>query len=58
MAAINMSVCAVMSRFNHVSFSYTPEKEVLHDISFYAKPGQKIALVGSTRLVKLLLLIC
>ena len=35
-------------RFNHVSFSYTPEKEVLHDISFYAKPGQKIALVGST----------
>lgn len=35
-------------RFNHVSFSYTPEKEVLHDVSFYAKPGQKIALVGST----------
>lgn len=35
-------------RFNHVFFSYTPEKEVLHDVSFYAKPGQKIALVGST----------
>ena len=35
-------------RFKNVSFSYVPEKEVLHDVSFYAKPGQKIALVGST----------
>lgn len=35
-------------RFNDVSFSYVPEKEVLHHVSFYAKPGQKIALVGST----------
>ena len=31
-----------------VSFGYTPEKTVLHDISLYAKPGQKIAFVGST----------
>lgn len=35
-------------RFNDVSFFYVPEKEVLHHVSFYAKPGQKIALVGST----------
>ena len=35
-------------RFSHVDFSYVPEKQVLSDISFYAKPGQKIALVGST----------
>lgn len=32
----------------HVSFGYTPDVTVLHDISFYAKPGQKIAFVGST----------
>jgi len=31
-----------------VSFGYTPEVTVLHDISLYAKPGQKIAFVGST----------
>ena len=35
-------------RFEHVYFSYVPEKEVLHDVSFFAEPGQKIALVGST----------
>ena len=34
--------------FDHVSFSYVPEKEVLTDINIHAKPGQKIALVGST----------
>ena len=33
---------------DHVSFGYVPEKTVLHDISLYAKPGQKIAFVGST----------
>ena len=32
----------------NVDFGYVPEKEVLHDISLYAKPGQKIAFVGST----------
>ncbi len=31
-----------------VSFGYVPEKNVLKDISLYAKPGQKIAFVGST----------
>ncbi|MBQ6582650.1 MAG: ABC transporter ATP-binding protein, partial [Mogibacterium sp.] len=35
-------------RMEHVDFGYVPEKEVLHDISLYAKPGQKIAFVGST----------
>ena len=35
-------------RMNHVHFSYVPEKEVLHDITLYAKPGQKVAFVGST----------
>lgn len=33
---------------DHVSFGYQPGVTVLHDISLYAKPGQKIAFVGST----------
>ena len=33
---------------NNVSFGYIPEKTVLKNISLYAKPGQKIAFVGST----------
>ena len=35
-------------RFHDVTFGYTEEKTVLHNISLYAKPGQKIAFVGST----------
>ena len=35
-------------RFNDVVFGYVPEKKVLNKISLYAKPGQKIAFVGST----------
>lgn len=35
-------------RFYNVDFSYNEEKQVLHDISLYAKPGQKVAFVGST----------
>ena len=35
-------------RFNDVCFGYVPNKEVLHHINVYAKPGQKIAFVGST----------
>lgn len=34
--------------FDHVDFGYDDSKMVLHDIKMYAKPGQKIALVGST----------
>lgn len=32
----------------NVDFGYEPGKEVLHDVSLYAKPGQKIAFVGAT----------
>ena len=35
-------------KFEHVTFGYVPEKTVLKDLSLYAKPGQKIAFVGST----------
>ena len=35
-------------RFFDVDFAYTPDKPILHDITLYAKPGQKIAFVGST----------
>ena len=35
-------------RFDHVTFGYEPGQVILHDISLYAKPGQKIAFVGST----------
>ena len=35
-------------RFDHVTFGYDPDKVVLHDISLFAEPGQKIAFVGST----------
>ena len=34
--------------FENVDFSYVPEKQVLKNINLYAKPGQKIAFVGST----------
>ena len=34
--------------FENVTFGYVPEKTVLHDISLFAKPGEKIAFVGST----------
>ncbi len=33
---------------DHVTFGYNPDKVILKDISLYAKPGQKIAFVGST----------
>ena len=35
-------------RFDHVTFGYEPGQEILRGISLYAKPGQKIAFVGST----------
>ena len=34
--------------FDHVDFGYDDSRMILHDISLYAKPGQKIAFVGST----------
>ncbi|MBR4456734.1 MAG: ABC transporter ATP-binding protein [Solobacterium sp.] len=35
-------------RFFDVDFGYTPDKIVLHNITLYGKPGQKIAFVGAT----------
>ncbi len=35
-------------RFYDMSFGYEPDHMVLHDLSLYAKPGQKLAFVGST----------
>ena len=35
-------------RFDHVIFGYDENRTILHDISLFAKPGQKIAFVGST----------
>lgn len=46
--AIPMTAVRGDVRFDHVTFGYVPEKTVLHDLTLYAKPGQKIAFVGST----------
>ena len=35
-------------RMEHVDFGYTPDHQVLFDVSVYAKPGQKVAFVGAT----------
>ncbi len=35
-------------RFYDVDFGYEPEKTVLHNVTLYAKPGQKLAFVGAT----------
>ena len=35
-------------RFTDVDFGYVPEKMVLHDITLFAEPGQKVAFVGAT----------
>lgn len=35
-------------RFENVNFSYNPDKQILFDVSLFAKPGQKIAFVGAT----------
>lgn len=35
-------------RFDHVSFGYVPDTPVLKDLTLFAKPGQKVAFVGST----------
>lgn len=35
-------------RFEHVTFGYNPDKIILKNLSLYAKPGQKVAFVGST----------
>jgi len=35
-------------RFEHVSFHYDPEREILHDVEFSIAPGQTVAVVGTT----------
>lgn len=35
-------------RFYDVDFAYSPDKQILHNITLYGKPGQKIAFVGAT----------
>ena len=34
--------------FSHVSFSYEPEKEILHDINLHINPGETVAIAGQT----------
>jgi len=46
--AADMSAMKGYVIMNDVSFGYVPEKTVLKHINVYAKPGQKIAFVGST----------
>ncbi|MCI8453064.1 MAG: ABC transporter ATP-binding protein [Lachnospiraceae bacterium] len=47
-AAAGMSGMKGEVVLSHVTFGYTEDKVILKDISLYAKPGQKIAFVGST----------
>src|SRR6185437_12591938 len=35
-------------RFEHVSFHYDPERQILHDVDFRIAPGQTVAVVGTT----------
>jgi ABC-type multidrug transport system fused ATPase/permease subunit len=46
--AVKMPPIEGAVRFEHVEFAYTPEKPVLHDVSFRADPGSVTALVGSS----------
>ncbi len=48
--AVDMNDITVKGKvvFENVTFGYNPDKTVLSDLSLYAKPGQKIAFVGST----------
>ena len=46
--SIKLTLLAGDVRFEDVLFGYEPEKTVLKNVSLYAKPGQKIAFVGST----------
>lgn len=46
--AVTLNPCKGHVILQDVTFGYDPDKVILKNISFYAKPGQKIALVGST----------
>lgn len=46
--AVTLPDCQGHVILKNVTFGYNPDKTILKNVSFYAKPGQKIALVGST----------
>lgn len=46
--AVKLTNCRGYVRLEDVTFGYNPDKTILKHISLYAKPGQKIAFVGST----------
>lgn len=46
--ALSMPHMSGYVKLSHVTFGYKPDETILEDISLYAKPGQKIAFVGST----------
>ena len=46
--ALPIKGCSGHVEFRHVSFGYTPDATVLHDISYSAEPGKVIAIVGET----------
>lgn len=46
--AVVLEAAAGRVAFEHVSFSYTPEKPLIEDFSFVAEPGSRIAIVGPT----------
>ena len=46
--AVKLTDCRGYVQLKNVTFGYNPDKVILKDVSLYAKPGQKIAFVGST----------
>jgi ATP-binding cassette subfamily B protein/subfamily B ATP-binding cassette protein MsbA len=46
--AAEAPVSAAEIRFEHVSFSYSEDRPILDDVSFVAKPGEMVAIVGLT----------
>ena len=45
---LHLENCRGEVAFSHVSFGYTPERQLMKNINFTAKPGKKMAVVGST----------
>ena len=46
--AVTLDDAKGLVELNHVDFSYVPERKILNDITFNAKPGSMIAIVGET----------
>ena len=47
-AAQALAVTRGEVRFEHVSFNYDPERQILHDVDFVIAPGKTVAVVGTT----------